>query len=343
MNGTTLFQTLYATYHDHAVAVSGQQSGQILGAIIPWMHVALGIYVIVFGIGMMQGRVDGGEFMSRAARAIIVISLIRTANWNQFVVQFFTTTIPDGISNAVAGGGGVSLQGAQGFDGLANAVDNFTAQVLAQVPHWYQIAKQLTVVLAGWFAKGMIFLTFVVWLTAQAGIAFLIPLGALLSPLALFRATEGYFARWIAQLVSLELVGALSLMLAAFVVQADTSLVKAIGHPVPAAAANQNLQLNGGDFLMTGMDVPGAPPAALGAAPPGNNGSTLNADMSIATLWNLGLSYAFGALLLIILTRIALHIGSSHGFTAAPAINAVIGVAQRGGALITRAGAAARR
>jgi TrbL/VirB6 plasmid conjugal transfer protein len=341
MNGTTLFQTLYASYHDQAVLIAGQTSNQLLNSMLPTMRDLIGLFVVIAGAGAIMGRVDRGEAIARIVRVIIVASLMSTANWNTFVVQTATNIIPDQMSTAIAGGGGVSLKGAAGFDGLANAVDNFEAQVQSQAVGWWRIAERIKITLAAWMAKFMIFLTFVVWLTAQASIAFLIPLGAILAPLALFRATEGYFARWIAKIVSLELVGVLSLMLASFVVQADAKMMQSIGHPVPASKANQSLEMNAGALSFTGFDIPGSGPLALGAPPPAGGGSTLNLDMSIAALWNLVLSYAFGSFLLLIITGIAMFIGSSHGFTATPVINMMIASAQRGGAMASRGAAAA--
>jgi len=341
MNGTTLFQMLYSTYHDQAVQVAGQTSNQLLNSMLPTLRNLIGLAVFIFGAGMIMGRIDLGEGIARVVRVLIVVGLMSTANWNTYVVQMATNTIPDQMSTAIAGGGGVSLKGAQGFDGLCNAIDNFEFQVQKQASSWWYFAERVKITLAAWFAKLMIFFTFLIWLTAQACIAFLIPLGALLAPLALFKATEGYFARWIAKIVSLELVGVLSLLLASFVVSADQKMMQAIGHPVPAAQSNPGLQMNAGLTQFTGFDIPGAPPMALGAAAPAGGGSTLNVDMSIAALWNLVLSYAFGAFLLFLVTGIAMFIGSTHGFTATPVINTVIAGAQGAGALAARGAGAA--
>jgi len=65
--------------------------------------------------------------------------------------------------------------------------------------------------------------------------------------------------------------------------------------------------------------------------------------MSIAALWNIVLSYAFGLMLLFMTTAIALFIGHASGFTSAPAVNAVIAGAEKVARLGTAtAGAAVR-
>jgi len=133
------------------------------------------------------------------------------------------------------------------------------------------------------------------------------------------------------------------LLLAAFVVRADGQMMQKIGSPAPAAQASQSLEMNAGGLAFTGFDIPGSGPLALGEAPPAAGGSTLNVNMSIAALWNIVLSYAFGLMLLFMTTAIALFIGHASGFTSAPAVNAVIAGAEKVARLGTAtAGAAVR-
>jgi len=333
VNGLSIFQTLYQTYHDQAVAIAAQQSGQFIQGMLATLRIAIQAWVLFLGAAMIMGRVDFGEAMSRLSRALVVVALMQPARYNEWIIQTFTVTLPDIVSTAIAGpNGATSLKGAQGFDGLANSVWNFVAQVKTQAVGIWYIAERAMIVVAGFCAAVMIFLTFVMWLAAMASIAFMAPLGALLAPGLLFRPTAIYFERWIGKLISLSLVATLAMMLAAFVVQADIKFVQGFGHPAAAAAANPNLETNAGALTFTGFDVPGGPPIPMGAAPTGG-GSTVNVDMSIAILWNLVLAYALGVMLLGMVGKIAMGIGQSSGWSAGPAINSITTVASKGGQL----------
>lgn len=341
MNGTTLYQVLYASYHTQGVQLAAQQSHALLAGITATVHAMAGLWVLILGYGLIMGRVDMGEGFGRLIRALIVVALMTPANYDNFIIKPMTTDIPEQLSGTVVnGGGGAGVGGAAAFDGLSNYVDNYTAQVTKQAAGFLWMIERGLIMLAGFAAKLMIFLTFVVWLAANSAIMFLVPLGALLAPGILFRATEGYFARWLGKCISLQLISVLALMLATFAVRADGEFVQKLGNPAQAAPANQQLTMNAGEAAsFTGFDIPGGPPVALGGAT-GDPGGTMNISKSIAALWNLSLSFAIGAMMLGLLTGIALFIGGSHGFSAAPAINTVVGAAGRA---VSGAGAVAGR
>lgn len=331
MNGTTLYQTLYDSYHTQGVQLAAQQSHAFLTAMTGTVHAMVGLWVLILGYGLIVGRVDFGEGFGRLIRVLIVVALMTPAHFDT-ITQWMTTDIPSQLSGAVVNGGGASgVGGAAGFDGLSNYLDNLSARIYAQTSgSLFHLADSIMTFVANFIAKSFIFITFCVWLAANSAILFLTPLGALLAPGILFKATEGYFARWLGKCISLQLVSVLALMLATFAVKADGQFVQKLGNPATAAAPSQTLTMNAGDALQfTGFDVPGGAPVALGAAQPNGGGSTLNIPMSIAALFNLALSFAIGAMLLVLLTGIALFIGGSHGFSAAPAINSVVYAAQK--------------
>jgi len=344
MNGTSLYQVLYAQYHTQGVQLAAQQSHAFLTAMTSTVHAMVGLWVLLLGYGLIMGRVDMGEGFGRLIRALIVVALMTPAHFDT-LLQWITTDIPEQLSGAVVnGGGGAGVGGAAGFDGLSNYIDSFSARIYAQATGFLYIGDRVMTLIANFIAKSFIFITFCVWLAANSSLLFLAPLGALLAPGILFRATEGYFARWLGKCISLELVAVLALMLATFVVKSDGEFVQKLGNTAAASAATPTLSLNAGSAAnFTGFDVPGGAPVALGAPQPGGGGSTLNVPMSIAALFNLALSFAVGAMLLVLLTGIALFIGGSHGFSAGPAINAVTTSASMAAAGTGRAAGAAGR
>jgi hypothetical protein len=77
----------------------------------------------------------------------------------------------------------------------------------------------------------------------------------------------------------------------------------------------------------------------LGLAPAMAPVPSANVDASIIALWNVALVCAFGFFILSIMVGLALYIGGSSGFSAAPAANFVIAGAEK---LASAASAGAR-
>ena len=168
-----------------------------------------------------------------------------------------------------------------------------------------------------------------VWILAQAAIAFVVPIGALVISFYLFNAVREFTMRWVGKLIALFLVLAVSLMLGKFVVNLDAQYMQQFAKSVASQSADSGFSMNAGDVNFTSFGEGLAGPA-VGGTPGQTQQQTANVAASINALWNVALVCAFGAFVLAIMVGMALYIGGSSGFSAAPAANFVMTAATAG-------------
>jgi len=329
MGGSTIAQFIWNGYAQTLAQTATEMVNTILQAVVPWMQVALGMYVILAGKRMLTNGTSFDREVTVVVRAVIICFLLTPANFNQYITTAATETIPDALASAVNGQSNIS--GAQGFDALLNQITNFAAQIDAQATGIFYIAERITV----WFAQStaslMVVCCLFVWILAQAAIAFVVPVGAFVIPFYLFDATREFTMRWVGKLLALFLVLIVSLMLGKFVVTLDSKYMQQFAKSIPGQAADPGFSMNAGDLAFTSFGEGLAGPA-VGAAPTQAQAQqqTANVAASINALWNVALVCAFGAFILAIMVGIALYIGGSSGFSAAPAANFIMTVATAG-------------
>jgi type IV secretory pathway VirB6-like protein len=328
MGGSTVAQFIWNGYAQALQQNATQTVNVLLQAIVPWVQAALALYVILAGKRMLTHATSFEQESTAVIRAIMICALLTPANFNEYITIQATQTIPNAIASAVNGQNG--LAGAQGFDALLNQITHFTEQINAQAGGLFYIAERIKI----WFAQAtaslMIFCCLFVWILAQATISFLIPVGAVIIPFYLFNATREFTMRWVGKLISLFLVLFITMLLGAFVVQLDGKFMQTNATQTPAGAqANPGFSMNasdgtfgGGGFAPYGEGL-AAPPVVEAAGP------TANVDASIIALWNVALVCAFGFFILSIMVGLALYIGGSSGFSAAPAANFVTAGAEK--------------
>ena len=204
MGGSTIAQFIWSGYAQVLAETASQMVNTILQAVVPWVQAALGLYVILAGKRMLTNATSFDREVTTVIRATMICFLLTPANFNQYVTVTATGTIPDALAGAVNGKS--SLAGAQGFDALLDQIANFAAQIDAQATGIFYIAERITVWLAQSTASFMVMCCLFVWILAQAAIAFVVPVGALVIPFYLFDATREFTMRWIGKLVALFLV-----------------------------------------------------------------------------------------------------------------------------------------
>ncbi len=313
MNGATTAQFLYGAYHTNLAQSVLTQLSAVIAAIDGVMTVVIAIYVAIIGKRMTTGAMSWDEGVTRLIRGAVVITLLGAANYQQFVATPITTTIPDFISNAVTGQNGLTQ--AQSFDALINQINNYTATARAQMPGFYYIPERLTVWLDGQMCGIVIICCFFIWCLANATADLLIPIGVFVLPFYLFDATREFAMRWVGKVISLFLVMAITLMVAQIVVYQDGQYIqtyaKAIAAAPPAAGFDQNPETNPANYPF-GPTTPG-----------GQTTGSINSPAALDNLANIFYVTLFGLFLMIICTSVALYIGGSSGFSAAPAINMI--------------------
>jgi hypothetical protein len=329
MGGSTLAQFIWTGYAQDLAQTTAQIVNTILQAVVPWMQAALGLYVILAGKRMLTNATSFDQEVNTVVRAVVVCFLLTPANFNQYITTAATETIPNALASAVNGQS--NLNGAQGFDALLNQITNFGAQIDSQATGVFYISERVSVWFAQSSASFMVLCCLFVWILAQATIAFVVPVGTLVIPFYLFNAVREYTMRWLGKLVALFLVLTVSLMLGKFVVDLDSQYMQQFAKSVPGQVADPGFSMNAGDQAFTSFSEGLAGPA-VGAAPTQAQAQqqTANVAASINALWNVALVCAFGAFILAIMVGIALYIGGSSGFSAAPAANFIMTVATAG-------------
>lgn len=312
MGGSVVMQFLFAAYNQNLAQAATTEAATIIRAIAATVNGAIIIYIFIIGKQMIGSALSFDLALTKLIRAVIVVALMTAANFQTYVATPITTTIPNFINNTITGQQG--LTGAQGWDALINKVDNFVAQIHAQTVGIAYIADRMTVWVIGVLAKIVIVFCYFIYSLAAATADLLIPLGAILIPFYLFDWSRNYAERWVGKIISLFLVMILTLMLGQIVVYQDAQFLQKysanIGAEPPAAGFN----------MTPDIDNMGLGPTTAGEVP----GATINVDSSIGTLGNALVVFLYGMFLMAISTGIALYIGGSSGFSAAPAFNAII-------------------
>ena len=295
--GSVIAQFLWNGYSQTLVQTATGITNNILADVTPIVQVALGLYVIISGKQLLFNATNLDQQATRVIRAIMVVFLLTPANFNTYITTAVTQTIPNEIAQSVNGQD--NLQGAQGFDSLINATENFAAQVRAQASGVLYMSERFTVYITEGLSIFLIVCCLLIWMLAQSAIAFIVPLGALVLPLYLFDATRRFTMAWIGKLVALFLVLAVTLILGAFVVREDAAYLQQYGQTVASNAANPQFQMNAGDMNFTGFGPPAQIPASM------------NVDAAIDTMWHIAAVFCFGLFMLSIMVPIALGIGGS--------------------------------
>jgi type IV secretory pathway VirB6-like protein len=320
MGGSVLCQFLYQAYITNLAQVVQGYPATILGIIAVTVNGAVALYTIIIGKQLMMGDLSAGRGVTKLVRATIVVSLMAAGNYQTFIAQPITTTIPNLLSGAIPGQQGVA--GAQAWDALINKIDNFNAVIHSQAVGFAYLADRAVASGFTGFAWVNIMGCFMIWCLAGATADLLVPLGVVVLPFYLFDATRGFAERWIGKIVSLFLVMLVTLMLGQIVVFQDAQFLQTYANNIAAAPAHQGFDM--------GADPDGAVNGLLPTTPGAVAGSTVNVDSAINTLGHACVVFLFGLFLMIISAAIALGIGGSSGFSAAPAFN-FIGRAATGG------------
>jgi type IV secretion system protein VirB6 len=169
---------------------------------VDWMRGALMLMVAVAAVLVWTGRLDLWWVVRRVVTALVIIALLQAGTYNQYVRDFFWTTVPNAIASAFAGGM-VNATAARRFDLISDAASHVVAAADAQASGIWNIRAQIGIALAHGVMLDTIGLCFALWLVARVATALLISVGPFLLIAAVFDATRGWVMAWAGKLVSL--------------------------------------------------------------------------------------------------------------------------------------------
>lgn len=323
MGGSTIAQFLYEGYNQNLIQAVTQMANQLTAATTLIWQVVVSLWVLVIGKRLMFNQMTAGDGMSKMANLALVWLILSADNYTQWVLTPGTKTVPDYIASLVTGSSG--LAGAQGFDALINQIDAFCALARAQTVSFFQIADRLTIFLIGASAKLIVGGCFTIWSLSMATADFLLPLGRIVLPFFLFDATRGFAERWYGKIFALFLVMIVALMLGQVIVFQDAQYMQRYANFLAADAADNTFSLG----ALASVGDGGLGPAIV-MPTDGNLNRTINVDGAIDTLLGVAIVNTYGLFLLVIVSGIALFIGAAHGYSAAPAFNAVATLVRAG-------------
>ena len=312
MAESALFQPLWDGYGATFDAAVSDGVARGLAEAALWIQGAIGLYVLITGILIALGSMTFASGVKRMIRALLIIALLVPANYNRFVVQTFTVTVPQRIA-ASAGGAGPTAQGAQMFDDLVAADERLLAQTLANAgSNPFNTGKIISAYLASALAQVMVLAAFAIWFLAYHLASLVLILGPYVSLFWLFDATRSIPERFFG-----KMIGYMALMLLVLIV---TQIVQ----------TQERAYIRQYAALMTAGPTFGAPVPNSGFVSPDGawidtselpsitSGGGGNLDEQVSLLWKVALAFGFGLFMLVFIPGIAAYIGGGVAFSIAP-------------------------
>src|SRR4051812_20217734 len=176
-----------------------------LAWIAPQLRIALGLYVIGYAFLMMYGRVEGWTLASAVGRAMAVAAILKIDNYSYYVRDLFFTDLPNQLARAM-NGPRITVNSAQQFDVLWEAVVHYTAFIKSQATGWSNVVNVGVVLVMAGMNLGALWVIFGVWLISRVFMALVICLGPFLIILYLFRGTREYVNQWLGKIAGLTLL-----------------------------------------------------------------------------------------------------------------------------------------
>jgi len=216
-----LFQGIWNGYNNTLVQGITQTVSSGLSAIAGVMQAALGLYVIITGGLMLFMGMTWDAGSRRIIRALLVAAALTPANYNAWVVQFFTQGLPDWIAQSV----GQKAGDAAGFDALYQTVVNTAANLRTQATGFSYMGTRIEIAFAAAFCELNIIIGFAIWFLSKIIMGLIVCIGPFVIPLYLFDATKGVPERWIGKLVDYAILILLVLVTLQIVQSQDTNLI----------------------------------------------------------------------------------------------------------------------
>lgn len=208
-------------------AVSDVTSALLSFASAP-LQVALVLYVALTGVLILRGYHQelASTLISRMiAMGLVVFVLTGAGIYQQFVYDFFFTTLPTDLTQAVSGVGAPVT--ANSFDQVWLKAWRAGLEVWRTLA-WDDLAEKFVIIL--FWGAGILstVLTFAIWLISRVLLALYIAVGPLLVALVLFPATRSIFERWIGSMISCVILQVVTVVLLAIILTVEGEVVSTV-------------------------------------------------------------------------------------------------------------------
>ncbi len=229
MNGDIqwkIFAYIVSQVETPLVSAVTQVMNAFLSFVAAPLKIALVLYIALTGILIIRGQTDeaGSALLGRFLKmALVVWILTGSGAYQQYVYDFFFTTLPQGLANALTSGGVTAID-ANTFDTVWTKAMGAGVDIWRTVS-WHDFATQLIVVIFWVAAILSTVVAFAIWLISRVILALYIAIGPLLIGLALFPATRAIFERWIGSLISCVILQITTIVLLYIVLVVEQQVV----------------------------------------------------------------------------------------------------------------------
>lgn len=193
-----------------------------IAAIQAPLTAAIVLWIITTGILVMRGDIDARRGITRVISVCLVAGLLMSASlYNQYVVSFFTTGLPDWLANSVLGVTGTQPSAHQ-FDALWNEANGFFRAASKNL-NFYNVLYSVELGILQDLVVFPIGITFLIFETAKILMDVIVCIGPFLLVGYLFQATRGIADRWVGKLIGLAILMLLVDIVLSVILQGDAA------------------------------------------------------------------------------------------------------------------------
>lgn len=225
-----IFAYIVSQVETPLMAVVAEVLNAFLTYVAAPLRVALVLYIALTGLLVIRGEVNetGVSLFGRILRMILVVWVITGAGvYQQYVYDFFFTTLPNGLTDALTSSGSIRIVNANSFDQVWLRAWRAGLEVWRTLG-WSDIAEKAVVVLFWAVAILSTGFCFAIWLISRVILALYVALGPLLIPLVLFAATRAIFERWFGSLISCVILQVTTIVLLFIVLAVEQEVVSTV-------------------------------------------------------------------------------------------------------------------
>jgi type IV secretion system protein VirB6 len=228
MNGIQVFSYIYTVIENPLLDNIGQLMTALVAYVAEPVQTSVVLYIALTGILMLRGHASEaiGSLFSRFIKMSIVVWFATNgALYTTWVSDFFLTTLPNDISQAVTSSmaGGTAIA-ANSFDTVLIKAFDAGLQVW-KLLKWYNFGEQIFVIVFWVIAIFACLVTFAIWFISHISLAVFVALAPLMLPLVLFPVTKPIFERWIGAMISAVIVQVVTVILLTLTLEVEGQLV----------------------------------------------------------------------------------------------------------------------
>jgi type IV secretion system protein VirB6 len=230
MNTWQVFQYIFDQIETPLLTSVGATVSALISYAAAPLQVALVIYIALTGILMVRGHSSEavGGLLGRVIKLCLVAWLMTNGSaYTTWVQDFFLTTLPTDVTQAVANVNGGGTIGANSFDMIWIKAFQAGLQVWKNLGN-FDFGEEGVVILFWVAAMLACIVTYVIWFVSHVILALFICIGPLLVGLVLFPATRAIFERWIGAMISCVVLQVFTVIMLTLVTQVEGQIVAQI-------------------------------------------------------------------------------------------------------------------